>query len=152
MPELGDEIQAVKAGLMEIGDIFVVNKCDLPGADKVIYNLQPVLSRREGWNQVAVKVSAKEAQGLDELVGRIEECARITKNTKLRQEDAKKRLSDELIENVIRDVSDDIRSTVGKPNELQPVLELLFDRKIDPESASNLLSRKYMKSSRLGRK
>ncbi len=152
MPELGDEIQAVKAGLMEIGDIFVVNKSDLPGADKVVYNLQPVLSRKEGWNQVAVKVSAKASQGLDELVRKIEECARIMKNAKLRQADARKRLSDELIENVIRDVSDDIRSTLGKPGELQPVLELLLDRKIDPESASEILSRKYMKRSRLGKK
>ncbi len=65
MPELGDEIQAAKTGLVEIGDIFAINKSDLPGADKVLYNLGSALSPKEsGWNQVAIKVSVKSSEGL----------------------------------------------------------------------------------------
>ena len=43
VPGLGDEIQAIKAGILEITDIFVVNKMDLPGADKVVGDLQSML-------------------------------------------------------------------------------------------------------------
>ncbi len=77
MPELGDEIQAHKAGMMEIGDIFVVNKADLPGSDLVLYNLGAVLSTKNdknfGWKQTALKVSGKTGLGLGELMNTLDQ-------------------------------------------------------------------------------
>lgn len=76
MPGAGDEIQALKAGVMEIGDIFVINKRDLPGADKLRAEVAYVLSFKspEGSDPAnpVVMASALHDQGIDELVSAIE--------------------------------------------------------------------------------
>jgi len=74
VPESGDEIQTMKAGLMEIADIFVVNKCDRPGADLFSKNLQQLLmhdpeSRTE--KTPVIKTIASEKQGIMELTDAI---------------------------------------------------------------------------------
>jgi LAO/AO transport system kinase len=77
VPEGGDEIQAMKSGLMEIADIFVVNKFDRPGADTFFKNilsmLTPVFHAKEQVVKV-IKTIAEEAVGIDELYNAIEEC------------------------------------------------------------------------------
>ncbi len=78
MPGAGDEIQALKAGLMEIGDIYVVNKGDKPEADVTLKEVIDALSyegfvRESGWRPRAVKVSAVMGTGVGDLVGIIEE-------------------------------------------------------------------------------
>lgn len=72
MPGAGDEIQAMKAGVMEIGDIFVINKKDLPGADKLRLEVEYVLSFKNpqgGSANPVVMASAVNDQGIDELAG-----------------------------------------------------------------------------------
>ena len=70
VPEAGDEIQAMKAGLMEIGDIFVVNKSDRPDADIFVRHLRQMLSR-PGHEIAVVKTIASEKKGLEELMHHI---------------------------------------------------------------------------------
>jgi LAO/AO transport system kinase len=74
MPGLGDEIQVSKAGLMEIGDIYVVNKADLPGADGMVVGLLGIMRDRRRKEQGApvLKVSALTREGIDRLVSEIE--------------------------------------------------------------------------------
>jgi len=70
MPGAGDEIQAMKAGVMEIGDIFVINKKDLPGADRLRLEVEYVLSFKNpqgGSDEPVVMASAVNDQGIDEL-------------------------------------------------------------------------------------
>ena len=68
VPEAGDDIQAMKSGLMEIADIFVVNKCDRPEADKFVTNLQQMLMSQKKDQQVPVlKTVATEGKGIVEL-------------------------------------------------------------------------------------
>ncbi|HEX4850010.1 MAG TPA: methylmalonyl Co-A mutase-associated GTPase MeaB [Puia sp.] len=70
VPEAGDEIQTMKAGLMEIADIFVVNKHDRPDADRFAQNLQTILSLKENQDPefpVILKTIATEKKGLKEL-------------------------------------------------------------------------------------
>ncbi len=68
VPGLGDDIQAMKAGIMEIGDIFVVNKCDLPGADKTARELEMML-HMSGRNDIELlKTQAIKGDGIIELV------------------------------------------------------------------------------------
>ncbi|HVG13735.1 MAG TPA: methylmalonyl Co-A mutase-associated GTPase MeaB [Chitinophagaceae bacterium] len=74
VPEGGDEVQTMKAGLMEIADVFVVNKGDRPGADQFVYNLQAMLApafyRKE--SEIAiVKTIASEGKGILELWDKI---------------------------------------------------------------------------------
>jgi LAO/AO transport system kinase len=74
VPEAGDEIQTMKAGLMEIADVFVVNKSDRPDADLFVRNLRLMLSpamHRPGWETAVVKTVASQQQGLDELMREI---------------------------------------------------------------------------------
>lgn len=72
VPESGDEVQTMKAGLMEIADIFVVNKSDRPDADLFIKNLQSMLTSSYLQKKAAViKVIAIKQQGIDELLNKI---------------------------------------------------------------------------------
>jgi LAO/AO transport system kinase len=75
VPEAGDEIQTMKAGVMEIADIFVVNKSDRPGADLFVHHLTLLLSRGRGDLQVhipVIKTIATEKSGTSELIKQIE--------------------------------------------------------------------------------
>jgi LAO/AO transport system kinase len=70
VPGLGDDIQNMKAGLMEIGDIFVLNKADRQGADRLEQELVAMLSLvmpRDGWNPAVVRTIATENKGVDTL-------------------------------------------------------------------------------------
>jgi LAO/AO transport system kinase len=75
VPGLGDDIQNMKAGLMEIGDIFVLNKADREGADRLEEQLNAMLSLvtpRDGWHPPVVRTVATEHQGIEELADTIE--------------------------------------------------------------------------------
>ncbi len=75
-PGMGDGIQAAKAGILEIGDLYVVNKADRDGADQVRRDLRSMLAlaeRPEGaWKPPIVKTVAQKGEGLDEVVAEIE--------------------------------------------------------------------------------
>ena len=75
VPGLGDDIQAIKAGILEIGDIFVVNKADREGADRTARELGTMLEMRhpaEGqWNPQVMKTEAQRGTGIDELTSEI---------------------------------------------------------------------------------
>jgi LAO/AO transport system kinase len=74
VPGLGDDIQGMKAGLMEIGDIFVLNKADRQGADRLEQELLAMLSMvmpRDGWHPPVVRTVATENKGIDTLAGMI---------------------------------------------------------------------------------
>ena len=75
-PGMGDGIQAAKAGILEIGDLYVVNKADRDGADQVRRDLRSMLAlgeRPEGaWRQPIVKTVAHTGEGIDEVVAEIE--------------------------------------------------------------------------------
>ncbi len=75
IPGAGDDMQAIKAGILEIADILVVNKSDLPGADTVFKQLHIFMSldRNEGWQVPILKVSASKNEGTSELFDAIED-------------------------------------------------------------------------------
>jgi LAO/AO transport system kinase len=70
VPGMGDDIQAIKAGIMEIGDVFVVNKADRPGADKTVTEVTMMMSLVEehgDWVPPIVKTVASKSEGIEEL-------------------------------------------------------------------------------------
>ncbi|MBI2354058.1 MAG: methylmalonyl Co-A mutase-associated GTPase MeaB [Deltaproteobacteria bacterium] len=75
VPGLGDDIQAIKAGILEIGDIFVVNKADRDGADRTARELVNMLEMRHGqegsWNPQVLRTEAQRGTGIEELTGEI---------------------------------------------------------------------------------
>lgn len=84
VPEAGDEIQTMKAGLMEIADIFVVNKADRPGADVFIKNLQHMLmptTAKSGWKTAVISTIATNGTGIAELMNAINAHAAVLQTT-----------------------------------------------------------------------
>lgn len=74
MPGMGDDVQSLKAGLMEIGDIFVLNKSDREGAHRFEEQLRAILQlvpERHGWNPPVVRTTATENQGIGELARQV---------------------------------------------------------------------------------
>ena len=75
VPGLGDGIQAIKAGVLEIADVLVVNKADRPGADDAVRELAMMLSlgkTRQEWRPPIVRTAAVEGRGTDELIAAID--------------------------------------------------------------------------------
>src|SRR5512135_639684 len=74
VPGMGDDVQTIKAGIMEIADIFVINKSDREGAERVereIRAMQTLAIRKDNWTPPIVKTVASEGQGVTELVAAI---------------------------------------------------------------------------------
>ena len=74
-PAIGDAVQIIKAGILEIADIFVVNKADLPGASKVVRDLKELVRHgaiRAGWSPPVLTTVAETGEGVDELVGAVD--------------------------------------------------------------------------------
>ena len=72
MPGLGDDVQVSKAGLMEIGDVYVVNKADMDGSDSLVVSLLGVVRGMKSRSPPVIKVSALTGEGLEKLDGAIE--------------------------------------------------------------------------------
>lgn len=76
VPESGDAVQAMKAGLMEIADFFVMNKCDRPGSQQAIASIKTILMMREhdekSWMPNIIKSIASENKGIDDIANEIE--------------------------------------------------------------------------------
>jgi LAO/AO transport system kinase len=78
VPGMGDDVQTIKAGIMEIADIFVINKSDRDGADRVereIRALQSLAVRSDQWTPPIVKTVASEGSGIVELAAAIDDYA-----------------------------------------------------------------------------
>lgn len=76
VPGMGDDVQSIKAGIMEIADIFVINKSDREGAERVereIRALQSLATRHDGWTPPIVKTVASEGKGVQELAEAVAE-------------------------------------------------------------------------------
>jgi LAO/AO transport system kinase len=85
VPGMGDDVQAIKAGVMEIADIFVINKADHPGAEQVEREIQAVQSlghRLDGWVPPIVRTVATEGAGIERLLDAIDGYAKRGRRTK----------------------------------------------------------------------
>jgi LAO/AO transport system kinase len=74
VPGMGDDVQSIKAGIMEIADIFVINKCDRDGAERVereIRAMQSLATRHDGWVPPVVKTVASAGSGTEDLAAAI---------------------------------------------------------------------------------
>jgi LAO/AO transport system kinase len=85
IPGLGDEVQVSKAGLMEIGDIYAVNKADLPGADSMVINLLGMVRDMKGRSPAVLKVSALKGDGVPVLFDAVEALRKVAMSPRGRQ-------------------------------------------------------------------
>jgi LAO/AO transport system kinase len=127
VPESGDSIQAMKAGLMEIADIFVVNKADRPGADGLAREIEASMHDGESAKQVAVlKTTASENKGITELGARF---AALQKDPSWRTRRASaERLREEGKALLRAEWERDVKARVGGVSDLKS-LRSLFEKK-----------------------
>jgi len=135
VPGLGDEVQAQKAGILEIGDILVVNKGDRPGSDRLSRELQMMLSLGEEkeWMPPIVTTTATTGEGFEKLWKEIEKHKKYLGNEK-KNEMRLKRINYELQSQVSQKLFTDKMSQIGK-SEIPNIAEDIMKRKIDPLSA-----------------
>ncbi|MHB8510506.1 MAG: methylmalonyl Co-A mutase-associated GTPase MeaB [Candidatus Dormibacteria bacterium] len=102
-PSQGDEIQAIKAGILEIANIFVVNKADLPGADRAMRLLQQTYpdDMKEGdWLPPILKAVASRGEGMSEILAAVEQHRAHVLASGLLEEKRRRRLRDEVLDMV----------------------------------------------------
>ncbi len=144
VPEAGESIQVMKAGLMEIADVFAVNKCDRPEADKMVRELVTMVGMiphdETTWFMPVQKTEAVRDVGVPELIAEIERHqAHLTQSGK-RQD--KSRL---FLQNEVADIlTERLQQTLSAAFQTQSGQELvqdLLERKIDPYKAADLIAR-----------
>jgi LAO/AO transport system kinase len=137
-PGLGDEIQALKAGIMEIGDIFVVNKADKEDADRSaqeIYSMIAMSDPIEGWRPRVVKTSALSGQGISALVDAINQHAQHIKEMGEQKKDGP-RARQQIIEAVKRYFEDITLQELTSTQEFGKLTSQVEKREIDPYTAA----------------
>ncbi len=145
VPGLGDEVQAIKAGLMEIGDIFVLNKADREGAERFEQQLVAMLSlspERDGWRAPVVKTVATENKGIEGLAASVAAFQKHFASSAHRQANRVARWKQRLIELLqARLLEKVLGERVGK-EALDVLATEVAERKKDPFAAVNeMLSR-----------
>ncbi len=143
VPESGDSIQVMKAGLMEIADVFAVNKADRPEADKLVKELITMVGMNDHdeatWMIPVQKTEAIRDVGISDLVAAIESHQAWLTKTGTRDEKGRRFLKEEvqdiLVERLERTLAGAFETSSGKE-----LLEKLLRREIDPYSAADLIS------------
>jgi LAO/AO transport system kinase len=151
VPGTGDEVQALKAGIMEIADIFVINKADREGADRLAGSVEANLalhSYQSGeWRPPILKTVATTGAGVAELVSTIAEFRAHAASTQVVRR--KTRSEYRLRELVSKRFMDHLERTVLAPDELGAIVDRIASRELDPYTAANdLLERALRPPSR----
>jgi LAO/AO transport system kinase len=144
VPGMGDEIQLMKAGIMEIGDIFVINKADHPGVEKMENELKGLvgLSRRsDGWNPILLRTIASEGEGIAECIQAISKYRSFLAESKHRSSEAIQIQKERLLEIVCMQVRSVLLRDGVTGARIQEFAALIADRKLDPFSAAEELFR-----------
>jgi LAO/AO transport system kinase len=139
-PNTGDSIQAVKAGLTEIGDIYIVNKSDIEGSETLYYSLIELIGETPR-KPLIVKTSAKTTEGLKELCLNVDTIIKSNEWISIQKQKQKQVLNDELKEMVLEKVKQKtLKVFKTKSNEINELLDLLLNKLKDPYTASEELS------------
>ncbi|WP_049971184.1 methylmalonyl Co-A mutase-associated GTPase MeaB [Haladaptatus cibarius] len=149
-PESGDNVQMLKAGILEIADVFVVNKADLPGADRAVSDLKEMVHMRgdeptpefgadvEGydWTPEVIETVAKEGEGVEEFIDLLDEHHELLEKTGMLDAKARTRYAEEiralLREDANRLVTEEIESHGG----MTELVEAVYERETDPYSVA----------------
>ena len=137
VPGTGDEVQALKAGIMEIADIFVVNKADREGADRTVTSIEALLSLQNygeaEWRPPILKTEATTGKGVPELleaIGRFREHTAASRGSRRRAR-AEWRMRELLSHRFVQHVEQHVLG----PGEFDRILDRIAARELDPYSA-----------------
>ncbi len=147
-PGMGDEVQAIKAGILEIADIFVVSKADKPGADQTVAELAMLLSldpnrrlhdkTKPYWRIPVLKTSAIKDQGITQLVDAIQQHRQYLEESGMLANRAQRQVRSEVESLVLHAVLNALRDELTE-DEWQMVLEDITTRQRNPYNVANEL-------------
>ena len=141
VPGSGDEVQALKAGIMEIADIFVVNKSDREGADRTVASIEANLSLQTfspgEWRPPILKTEATTGQGVPELLATIERfrAHTVASQGARRRARAESRLRELLAQRFVQHVEERVLAA----GEFEGILDRIAARELDPYTAADAL-------------
>jgi LAO/AO transport system kinase len=141
MPGSGDSIQALKAGVMEIPDIIVVNKADHPLTDTMVREIRAVLSLgpQEGWRPPVIRAEAARGEGTEELMEKLaEHRAHIEAEGTLTQR-RRRNLSNEVLGLATFRLRQRLEASLDEDAEVQRLLDEVVARRLDPASAAKTI-------------
>ncbi|MGH2713784.1 MAG: methylmalonyl Co-A mutase-associated GTPase MeaB [Thermoleophilaceae bacterium] len=138
MPGSGDSIQALKAGVMEIPDVIVVNKSDHPLTDTMVREIRGVLSLgpQEGWRVPIVKAEASRGEGVEELAEKIAEHHAFIREQGTLAERRRRNLMNEVLALAAARLRRRLESQVRDDESVQELLDEVVARRLDPASAA----------------
>jgi LAO/AO transport system kinase len=138
VPGLGDDIQAIKAGILEIGDIFVINKADRDGVEAAQRELEMMLefddSSRKGWRPQVVRTVATKSEGIEELIEKIEGHRDMMKKEGLLEESERRRCRREVLELLKHKAVLSLLAEYG-PDDFDALVKAVAERKMHPHDA-----------------
>jgi LAO/AO transport system kinase len=151
MPGSGDSIQALKAGVMEIPDVIVINKADHPLTDTMVREIRGVLSLgnldrspeevRAAWRVPILKTEAARGEGVAELAERLREHAAYIRDAGLLEERRRRNLRNEVLAIATARLRRELEDELGEDAEFKRLLDEVVERRLDPASAATQLLR-----------
>jgi len=146
-PGQGDEIQTLKAGILEIGHIFVANKADFQGIEAHMNNLREMLSHASGdWKPPIVKTMARDGTGVRDLLDAIERHQSYLSASDLLNKRQKEKCEAELERLVLSQLRDLIFNNPANQEELAKLIKHIINREMDPYSAAKKVVSSYLET------
>jgi LAO/AO transport system kinase len=156
VPGMGDDIQAIKAGIMEITDIFAVNKMDLPGADKKVAEIQQMLelelnykyesnnykhtdTKKFQWVPEIVKVNSKTGENFDIFLKLIQKHKNYVQNKDIFSNYQINRIRNETFQILKYKITKKVERLLRSNSEIEDYIKLVMDKTMDPYSMANLI-------------
>jgi LAO/AO transport system kinase len=143
VPGLGDDIQAIKAGIIEIGDLFVINKCDREGADKMERDLRMVLEmgrrKEDNWEPLIFRTEAILGKGIFELVYGIYRHKQALEQNNVFEKKLKERTKTTFLEILQSEVMSHFIEKMEAGGQWDRIIDDLMNRRTDPYSMAEKL-------------
>jgi LAO/AO transport system kinase len=141
IPGSGDSIQALKAGVMEIPDIIVVNKADHPLTDTMVREIRTTLSLgpQEGWRVPIIKTKAVRGEGIEELAKKLGEHREYVESEGMLSDRRRRNLMNEVIGLAALRLRRELEESVREDPKVQELLDDVVARKLDPASAATAI-------------
>ncbi|MGA9401300.1 methylmalonyl Co-A mutase-associated GTPase MeaB [Haladaptatus sp.] len=150
-PESGDNVQMLKAGILEIADVFVVNKADLPGADRAVSDLTEMVHMRDGtptpefgddvegydWEPPIVETIAKDGEGVTEFIEVLDEHHDLLESTGMLDAKTRTRYAEEIRALLREDANRLVASEIKSRGGIAELVEAVFERETDPYSVAD---------------
>ena len=141
-PYTGDSIQTIKAGITEIGDIYLVHKSDLDGASQLFQSVQDFIGTVEK-TPLILKVSSKTEKGISEFIKELRKL--MVKKKKDKKLSEKQKLAKELDDIILNNISQKVASILHSSKSYSGYLKKVQEKKIDPFEAADNISKSILK-------